>query len=353
MTEEIELQGKFASAKLFTHQVNEETISQICRLLNHPFSEGSLIRIMPDTHIGKGAVVGSTMTFADKIVPNVVGVDIGCGMFVAELDKVEKETVDMAKLDAVIRRVVPFGTGIRQTRHALLQQVNLDAVHATIQKRQRVDFSLGSLGGGNHFIELNTDEEGRIYLVIHSGSRSLGQDIAKFHQRKANAFWEEQGNRTVKGEYVDPEFAYLTGEDKSLYLQDVAIAQRFAHLNRLAIISEIVTAMDWSVKRMFDTIHNYADLEKNILRKGAISAKAGEEVLIPINMRDGSVLAIGKGNPDWNQSAPHGAGRLLSRSQARNQLDMEAYRDSMKGVYTTSVRPDTIIGCSGCFDLRL
>ena len=248
----------------------------------------------------------------------------------------------MAKLDAAIRLVVPAGTSIRNPRHPLVKGIDLDGVYAPITKRQRTDLSLGSLGGGNHFVELNEGKDGKLYLVIHSGSRSLGQDVAKFHQRQAVSFWAQQNNRTQKGEWVDPEFAYLVGDGMQRYLSDLRIAQQYAQLNRKAMISEIVNAMGWTVARTFDTVHNYADLDAKILRKGAISAKAGEEVLIPINMRDGSILAVGKGNADWNNSAPHGAGRLLSRSQARKQLDMDAFIETMKDVYTTSVRPGTI-----------
>ena len=343
MQEELVIRGSQAEAKIFTHNINEETIGQIYRLVNHPFAAGSTVRIMPDTHIGKGAVVGTTITFSDKVVPDVVGVDVGCGMFVAELgSEFEKGNVDMAKLDAAIRLVVPAGTSIRNHRHPLLKGIDLDGVYAPITKRQRTDLSLGSLGGGNHFVELNEGKDGKLYLVIHSGSRSLGQDVAKFHQRQAVSFWAQQNNRTQKGEWVDPEFAYLVGDGMQRYLSDLRIAQQYAHLNRKAMISEIVNAMGWAVARTFDTVHNYADLDAKILRKGAISAKAGEEVLIPINMRDGSILAVGKGNADWNNSAPHGAGRLLSRSQARKQLDMDAFIETMKDVYTTSVRPGTI-----------
>lgn len=343
MTEELELNGRYTKAKIFTHNISDKTLGQIFRLINHPFAEGSQIRIMPDTHIGKGAVVGTTMTFSDKVVPDVVGVDIGCGMFVAELDeKVLEGTIDMARLDDTIRRVIPAGAKIRQKRHSLVNDINLDSIHAPIERRQRTELSLGSLGGGNHFIELNKDDDGRIYLVIHSGSRSLGQYVAKYHQQRAVEFWEERGNHTEKGEYVDPEFAYLMGEELDAYLHDLAITQHFAHLNRKAMVSEIVNAMGWNVHRTLDTVHNYADLDAKILRKGAISAKAGEEVLIPINMRDGSILAVGKGNADWNQSAPHGAGRLLSRSQAREQLNLDDYIETMKGVYSTSVRKKTL-----------
>ena len=342
MTEELEIKGKYTSAKIFTHNINEDTLSQIYRLLNHPFSEGSTIRIMPDAHIGKGAVVGTTITYTDKAVPDVVGVDLGCGLYVAELKGLTKDDIDMEMLDKTIRRFVPAGFNHRDRTHLFIKDVDLDALHAPMKDRRRVELSLGSLGGGNHFIELNQDETGKLYLIIHSGSRSLGQDVAKYHQKKAVELWLEKKNHTEKGEYVDPEFAYLTGKDMQHYLDDVLIAQKYAHLNRKAMISEIVKYMGWHIEREFDTIHNYADTEAKILRKGAISAKAGEEVLIPINMRDGSILATCKGNADWNQSAPHGAGRLFSRTQAKKTFEMEDYIETMKGVYTTSVSPSTL-----------
>ena len=342
MTEELEIKGKYTSAKIFTHNINEDTLSQIYRLLNHPFSEGSTIRIMPDCHIGKGAVVGTTITYDDKIVPDVVGVDLGCGLYVAELKGLTKDDIDMEMLDKTIRRFVPAGFNHRDRTHLFIKDVDLDALHAPMKDRRRVELSLGSLGGGNHFIELNQDETGKLYLIIHSGSRSLGQDVAKYHQKKAVSLWAEKNNRTEKDEYIDPEFAFLTGEDMQQYLNDVSIAQKYAHLNRKAMISEIVKYMKWEVAREFDTIHNYADTEAKILRKGAISAKVGEEVLIPINMRDGSILATCKGNADWNQSAPHGAGRLFSRTQAKKTFEMEAYIETMKDVYTTSISPSTL-----------
>lgn len=342
MSEELIIKGKYTEAKIFTHNINEDTISQIYRLLNHPYSEGSTIRIMPDAHIGKGAVVGTTITYTDKVVPDVVGVDLGCGLYVAELKNLTKDDVDMAELDATIRRFIPAGFKHRDRTHLFIKDVKLDDLYAPMYNRDRVELSLGSLGGGNHFIELNIDESGTLYLIIHSGSRSLGQDVAKFHQKKAVSLWTEKNNRTEKGEYVDPEFAFLTGQDMEHYLNDVQIAQKYAHLNRKAMISEIVKHMGWQVEREFDTIHNYADTEAKILRKGAISAKVGEEVLIPINMRDGSILATCKGNADWNQSAPHGAGRLFSRTQAKKTFQLEDYIKTMEDVYTTSVSQSTL-----------
>ena len=282
MQEELVIRGSQAEAKIFTHNINEDTLGQIYRLVNHPFAAGSTIRIMPDTHIGKGAVVGTTITFSDKVVPDVVGVDVGCGMFVAELgSEFEKGNVDMAKLDATIRLVVPAGTSIRNRRHPLLKGIDLDSVHAPITKRQRTDLSLGSLGGGNHFCELNEGKDGKLYLVIHSGSRSLGQDVAKFHQRQAVSFWAQQNNRTQKGEWVDPEFAYLVGDGMQRYLSDLRIAQQYAHLNRKAMISEIVNAMGWTVARTFDTVHNYADLDAKSYAKAPFPQKLERKFSFP------------------------------------------------------------------------
>lgn len=341
-SEEQTLTGKFANAKVFTKKIDEETLGQVRRLLDHPYAAGSEIRIMPDTHIGKGAVVGTTMTFTDKIVPDVVGVDIGCGMYVAELGPQILERKELEKLDAAIRKFVPSGSGIRNKPHGFSRSINLNGIHAPLTNIDRIERSIGSLGGGNHFIELNQDESGNHYLVIHSGSRSLGQQVAKYHQQKAVRYWQEKGNETSDGHHVDPEFAYLEGNDMKQYLFDMGLTQRYAHLNRKAMMMEITRAMGWEPVRTFDVVHNYLDLENRVIRKGAISAKEGEEILIPINMRDGSILARGKGNPDWNYSAPHGAGRLLSRTQARKQLKLNEFQQAMKGIYSTSVRKATL-----------
>lgn len=334
--EEMILIGKFSQAKVFTKNIDEETVSHIQRLLDHPYSEGSQIRIMPDTHIGKGAVVGTTMTFTDKIVPNVVGVDIGCGMFVAELGAINLEKNDFKALDTIIRKYIPSGTSIRQKPHLFLNEVNLNALTFALRDRERVSRSIGTLGGGNHFIELNQDERGSYYLVIHSGSRSLGQEVANYHQQRAVLDWNQ------KSPDFDVDFAYLEKEEMRAYLNDMAIAQHYAHQNRKAMMQEITHAMGWEPIRTFDVVHNYVDIPNRIIRKGAISAQKGEEVIIPINMRDGSILAMGKGNPDWNYSAPHGAGRLLSRTQARKTLKLNTFQQAMKGIYTTSVRKATL-----------
>lgn len=342
MQDELKLTGTFADAKVFTTNINQETIHQITRLLNHPFSKGSKIRIMPDTHIGKGAVVGTTMTYQDKMVPDVVGVDIGCGMYVAKLSKKKWKEADFKKLDQVINDEIPSGSGIRKKSHSLLKEINLDDVRALVRRRQRSALAIGSLGGGNHFIELNKDEEENHYLVIHSGSRALGHDVASYYQKKAVQQWQERSNENEEGHFVDSEFAYLEDQDMEDYLHDVQICQQFAHLNRKAMMEEITHKMDLEIISTFDTVHNYVDVPNQIIRKGAISAQDGEEIIIPINMRDGSILAVGKGNPDWNYSAPHGAGRLLSRTQAKKDLRMNDFKRAMQEVYTTSVRQNTL-----------
>lgn len=338
----MELTGKFANAKVFTTNIDEETVAQIQRLLDHPYAEGSTIRIMPDTHIGKGAVVGTTMTFTNKIVPDVVGVDIGCGMYVAELGQLELGVLDFERLDAAIHKYVPSGTSVRDRVHGFMKSIDLDMIRAELTETDRIALSLGSLGGGNHFIELNVDGHGNHYLVIHSGSRSLGHQVATWHQQQAVHYWKEKGNTTKQGHFVDPKFAYLEGKGLKDYLHDMAITQRYAHLNRKAMMMEITQAMKWQPVRTFDVVHNYVDISNQIIRKGAIAARVDEEILVPVNMRDGSILAKGLGNPDWNYSAPHGAGRLLSRTQARKRLSLRAFEDTMKGIYTTSVRKATL-----------
>lgn len=340
--EEIILKGTFAEAKIFTKNINQETIDQVQRLVDHPYARGSKIRVMPDTHIGKGAVVGTTITFTDKIVPDVVGVDIGCGMFVAELGRLNLHKKDFQKLDEMIRKYVPSGTGVRKKSHEWSSEIDLSNIRAELTDHDRIERSIGSLGGGNHFIELNQDERGNHYLVIHSGSRSLGQMVAKYHQQKAVQYWKERDNQTAEGHLVDAEFAYLECEDLDGYLNDMAITQRYAHLNRKVMMQEITRAMKWEPEQTFDVVHNYVDIPNRVIRKGAISAQEGERILIPINMRDGSVLARGKGNPDWNCSAPHGAGRLLSRTQARKKLKLNEFQQAMKGIYSTSVRKSTL-----------
>lgn len=346
--------------KIFAETFENEAYEQIKRLANYPAYENSVIRIMPDSHAGKGCTVGTTMTITDKVTPNLVGVDIGCGMLTIEL---ADENIDFQKLDSVIRELVPNGFNVHNTQKAAFDFSKL--ICASQVDLERAYLSLGSLGGGNHFIEVDHSEKTkRNHLVIHSGSRKLGGDVCKHYQnlaaktdsnrsieiRSTIARLKAEGReqeiqdaiKNIHTPSQDKELAHLTGENFDAYINDMAIVQRFAVLNRATMAEIIIKAMGFTEVSRFETIHNYIDFSRMILRKGAVSAESGERLLIPINMRDGSLICIGKGNPDWNYSAPHGAGRLMSRSKAKELLDMEEYQESMSGIYTTSVSRETI-----------
>lgn len=365
----LEIKGKYNTAKIFTDVVDSESISQVMNLLNQEFVAGSRIRMMPDIHAGSGCTIGSTMTITDKIVPNLVGVDIGCGMYVVKLD-LDKEDVDFEKLDRVIREYVPSDFNIRKNMHKYCNNTRIGELDClSIIDTTRTALSIGTLGGGNHFIELDKDNDGYLYLVIHSGSRHLGVEVAKFYQEQAynslRYYWEKNRDLLIKSlkangrekeistelakhEFnVSKDMAYLKGHLFYSYLHDMEIIQEYAKWNRLAMADEIIEKMDWGWKRMeeFTTIHNYIDTENMILRKGAVSAMKGEKLLIPINMRDGSLICVGKGNPDWNYSAPHGAGRLMSRSKAKETYTVDEYAAEMAGIYTTSVSRKTLDEC--------
>ena len=325
------LKGHYNTAKVFSDTLEAEAEKQIVRLLDQPFVAGSQIRIMPDAHAGAGCTIGTTMTITDKVVPNLVGVDIGCGMETAELGF---QSIDLQALDAFIHLRIPCGFNIRPHSHPLAAQARLDHLRCRgVVNLQRATLSVGTLGGGNHFIELDRDDEGRLYLVVHSGSRNLGKQVAEHYQAEA-------ADR-LRGR-VEHALAYCEGDLLDDYLHDMQILQRYADLNRKAMMQDLVAALNLKVIEHWTTIHNYIDLEAMILRKGAISAKAGEKVLIPLNMRDGSLIALGKGNPDWNFSAPHGAGRAMSRSQARRTIRLEDYEKSMQGIFSTTVDRSTI-----------
>lgn len=355
----IELQGKYNTAKVYTDNIDDVTIGQVIELCNQPFTVGSDIRIMPDTHAGSGCVIGTTMTIQDKIVPNLVGVDIGCGMAVVEI---KPHDVDFEKLDQVIKTYVPSGGEHRTKPHRFLKNVRLDEVIAPYNK-EKARLSLGSLGGGNHFHELAQSEDGRMFFVIHSGSRHLGVKVATYYQKEAVNYHRKEKYKELIDSYkaagrekelseaiknfkyetsFPDELAYVEGELMEKYLHDLKIAQEFAYWNRQAMMDEIVSHMGFEVIDSFDTIHNYVDLEHMILRKGAISAREGERVIIPMNMRDGSIIAVGKGNPEWNYSAPHGAGRILSRSKAKSILSINDFKETMKDVWSSSVVPETL-----------
>ena len=363
----IELRGKYAEAKVFTDVVDQESISQVISLLNQPYAQGSRVRMMPDIHAGAGCTVGTTMTIGDKICPNLVGVDIGCGM---ETVRIKEKHMELQKLDKLIRAEIPSGFAVRSKPHRYAKEIDLEelrcAKHVDLLRAEK---SLGTLGGGNHFIEANKDDEGNLYIVIHSGSRRLGLEIANYYQ---NAGFRALNDRRKDGEDLITELkrqgrqseisgllaelkkqpvnipkplAYVEGNLLQDYLHDMAIAQAYAGLNRRAMMDTILKGMGLKAAERFTTIHNYIDLEHGILRKGAVSAQEGERLLIPINMRDGSLICIGKGNEDWNFSAPHGAGRLMSRSEAKQSFTVHEFKKQMEGIYTTSVGSATLDEC--------
>ena len=358
----IELQGKFNTAKVFTDSAEQAAIAQVINLLNQEFVTGSKIRIMPDMHAGAGCTIGTTMTITDKVVPNLVGVDIGCGM---ETVLLRDTRVELQQLDKAIHRLVPSGFDTRKTPHLFMGEIDLSKLRcARHVNLDRAELSLGTLGGGNHFIELSRDDDDRLYLVVHTGSRHLGKQVAEFYQNAAAkdlkdrskdvtaviAKHKRQGREIdIQAELkklgvhkVDRSLAFCEGALFDDYLHDMAIVQRYADWNRRAIVREIVKEMKFKADDQFTTVHNYIDLDSMILRKGAISARDGDRVLIPMNMRDGSLICIGKGNPDWNYSAPHGAGRLMSRSAAKQSITLTQFEKSMEGIYSSTVNKSTI-----------
>ena len=364
----IELCGKYSKAKVFTDIVDNESISQVIELLNQPYIFGSHIRMMPDIHAGVGCTIGTTMTIKDKICPNLVGVDIGCGM---KTIRISESNFDPKMLDKVIRESIPSGFSIRNEEHPFSEQAELEKLYCIkYVDILRAKKSIGTLGGGNHFIEADKDDEGNIYIVIHSGSRHLGLEIAKYYQEAAYkaltsynpveieatiASLKAAGrqreieatlkNMKAKVTKIPKSLAYVEGELLEQYIHDMKIAQNYACLNRQAMMDVIVRGMGFHVIEQFTTIHNYIDIEHMILRKGAVSARLGEKLLIPINMRDGSLICTGKGNEDWNYSAPHGAGRLMSRSKAKELFTVSEFEKEMDGIYTTSVGQSTLDEC--------
>ncbi|MCL2215700.1 MAG: RtcB family protein [Defluviitaleaceae bacterium] len=330
----LELKGKFSTAKVFTDTAEPSALQQIEHLLNQEFVEGSKIRIMPDAHAGMGCTIGTTMTITDKVVPNLVGVDIGCGM---ETVLLKDKRVELSQLDKAIHQYIPAGFAIRDTAHHYNEEIDLRALRcAKHVDLNRAELSVGTLGGGNHFIELGEDEEKQLYLIVHSGSRNLGKQVCELYQKAAA---DAMGR---KGKGMDRVLAFLEGDALKNYLHDMAIVQRYADLNRKAIVKVLEKKVKFKIAGQFSTIHNYIDLDRMILRKGAISAQKGERVLIPMNMRDGSLICIGKGNPDWNFSAPHGAGRLMSRTAAKASFTLTQYEKSMKGIYSSTVNRSTL-----------
>jgi len=347
----IELKGTYGTAKVFTNEVEDTAITQIKELLEQDFIKDSKIRIMPDVHAGMGCTIGTTLTITDKVVPNLVGVDIGCGMLTIPLEKTE---IDLPKFDKQIKRSIPSGAGVyhKEAKYDFPDIQNLMCYKYI--KTSNVDRMIGTLGGGNHFIELDKDKNGNIYLVIHSGSRNLGKQVCDYYQKLAI-----QNNSSKQ---IPRQLCYLTGEDKDDYLHDMRICQEYASYNRWAMANELLKNYFYPMNvrfsetyklkikekgfklstEGFETIHNYIDHDYNIIRKGAISAQSGEKVLIPINMRDGAIIAAGKGIEDMNYSLPHGAGRLMSRKVAEKSIDLEEFKKSMKGVYSSVVGEGTL-----------
>lgn len=357
--------------KIFTSNIEQEAIDQINTLLGQPAFEDCKVRIMPDVHAGAGCVIGFTADLGDKVIPNIVGVDIGCGMLTIKLHPTE---IDFEKLDKVIREKVPYGRNVHEGRiPGECSDIQNLYCYRNLKDTNRLERSLGTLGGGNHFIEIDVDDEGGYYLVIHTGSRNLGKQVADYYQNLAIELmfgkdelyakqaklieeYKTQGRRkeiqaAIKELHrkfnpnplnIPKELCYLTGEYRDQYLHDMRICQEFADANRRQIASIIMSTMNWYSEDMWQTIHNYIEFGTNMVRKGAISAKTGERVLIPINMRDGCIMGIGKGNEDWNYSAPHGAGRIMSRTKAREMVSLDKFKDCMSGIFTTSVGVDTL-----------
>lgn len=363
------LNGKYGTAKVFTNVVDNDSIAQIISILNQSIAENSQVRIMPDVHAGAGCTIGTTMTITDKAVPNLVGVDIGCGM---ETVKLKEKHIEVQQLDKLIYAKIPSGFAIREKAHRYAEKIYLPELYCceNIDLR-RAELSIGTLGGGNHFIEADKGSDGSIYIVIHSGSRHLGVEVAKYYQNEAyrrlnkcakedieeliQKLKREGKNQQIQSEIkkltntkttsVPKPLAYTEGKLFKQYIHDMKIVQEFAAVNRQAMMDEIIKGMGLHVQEQFSTIHNYIDTENMILRKGAVSAQDGEKLIIPINMRDGSLICTGKGNPDWNYSAPHGAGRLMSRSQAKQSFTVSEFKKTMKGIYTTSVNSGTLDEC--------
>ena len=363
-----------SNLKIFTKNVEQEAVDQIELLLAQDAFKDCKVRIMPDVHAGKGCVIGFTADLGEKVIPNIVGVDIGCGMLCVSLGQTD---IDFEKLDNVIRSYVPSGRDVHEGRIIRFEELQELKCYRELRDTKRLERSIGTLGGGNHFIEVDVAEDGYKYLVINTGSRNLGKQVADYYQNLAfelmsgkDKLYEEQ-DRLIK-EYksagrkseiqsaiaelhrnfkaVNPnipkDLCYLEGKYREDYLHDMRICQKFAYINRVMIAQIICNHMGWGVDAdmpdYFECIHNYIDHDSNIVRKGAISAKYGEKVLIPINMRDGCIIGTGKGNEDWNCSAPHGAGRVMSRTKAKELVSLEEFEKSMDGIYTTSVNQSTI-----------
>lgn len=330
------IKGKYNEAIVYTDIIEESAIDQIRLICDQKFLRESKIRVMPDVHVGVGATIGTTMTINKTIVPNLVGVDIGCGM---ETIQIKNKHIELQKLDKLIYERIPAGFNIRTKEHSYTSKINIENLKCL--KKGKINFSraklsLGTLGGGNHFIEVNKGNNKSLYVTIHSGSRHLGLEVANYYQELAYKELNENGHKHL---------AYLQGELMNDYIHDMKIVQQYALINRKAMMNEIIKGMKLKVVDEFSTIHNYLDTDCMILRKGAVSAQKNEKIIIPINMRDGSLICIGKGNVNWNYSAPHGAGRVLSRRDTKDNFTLSEFKKQMKGIYTTSIDMSTLDEC--------
>ena len=328
----IELSGKYSSCKVFTDNISSAAVGQLIAVMNQEITSGSTIRVMPDVCTGKGSVVGLTMTIADKVIPNIVSGDIGCGVLCVKL---KENRIDLPKFDSIIREYVPSGASVhKESKENKTSAVveDLRCYKYLAAKENYIYRSVGTLGGGNHFISLERDSEDT-YMLIHSGSRYLGTLVCEYYQKQAYAQCEKK---------IPFELAHCSGDLFDDYVHDMKMVQKFAADNRVEMARVIMKYAKLHEVERFDTIHNYIDFDRMVVRKGSVSASEGERLIIPLNMRDGSLICIGKGNPDWNFSAPHGAGRSMSRSDARQSIGMTEFKESMKGIYSTSVTKSTI-----------
>lgn len=350
--------------KIFTDNIEETAVAQIYQLLEQPAFKDAKVRIMPDVHAGAGCVIGFTADLGDKVIPNIVGVDIGCGMHVIKIGHID---INLPALDEFIHKNIPAGFAVNGTIQKAFDLTQLYCYDELINVN-RLSLGIGSLGGGNHFLELDEDENGCKYFVIHTGSRNLGKQMALLYQEKAIEYCrnidkplieakiaelKSQGRQSeietelnkIRKDYkqysVPKDLCYLEGELRERYLHDMKLCQQYAVLNRQAIADKIKEFLGITPEDEWECIHNYID-DSNMVRKGAISAHKGEKVIIPLNMRDGSILGLGRGNPDWNESGPHGAGRLMSRGDAKRSLSIDDFKESMQGIYTTTVDETTL-----------
>ena len=373
----IEIKGQYNSAIIYQSEIDDATRDQVQTIVNQPFVEGETIRIMPDCHAGAGCVIGTTMTLTNgRVCPNLVGVDIGCGMYLVSLKGIKEEDIDFKALDEFVETHIPTGRNIHEERKAKFPDILNLKCYRELKDASKFERAIGTLGGGNHFLELDKDTEGTIYFVVHTGSRNMGKQVADYYQdladgvcnRQLDAYFVEKANliETYKAEgrkteiqaalkaltqkykentnKVPKDLAWLEGDHLNDYLHDMDICQRYAQLNRETICREICRffGIDFDTAGKLETIHNYIDLKQKMLRKGSIDCSEGKGVIIPVNMRDGSIIAVGKGNKDYNCSGPHGAGRLLSRNQAKENISLEDFEKSMEGIHTSCVSYDTL-----------